>query len=57
MDKIKGSNEPNPMAQLKVRQALDMAVDKKKIIESVYQAPASWQSMPCRRPSGRMTTA
>ncbi len=37
MDKIKGSNEPNPMAQLKVRQALDMAVDKKKIIESVYQ--------------------
>ncbi|MBJ9976195.1 ABC transporter substrate-binding protein [Pseudomonas sp. S75] len=37
MDKIKGSNEPNPMAQLKVRQALDMAVDKKRIIESVYQ--------------------
>ncbi len=37
MDKIKGSNDANPMAQLKVRQALDMAVDKKKIIESVYQ--------------------
>ncbi|QHG66888.1 ABC transporter substrate-binding protein [Pseudomonas putida] len=37
MDKIKGSNEPNPLAQLKVREALDMAVDKKKIIESVYQ--------------------
>jgi dipeptide transport system substrate-binding protein len=37
MDKIKGSNEPNPMAQLKVRQALDMAVNKKQIIDSVYQ--------------------
>lgn len=37
MDKIKGSNEPNPMAQLKVRQALDMAVNKQQIIDSVYQ--------------------
>ncbi|MCW2268007.1 Periplasmic dipeptide transport protein precursor [compost metagenome] len=37
MDKIKGSNEPNPMAQLKVRQALDMAVNKQQIINSVYQ--------------------
>ncbi|TDF79487.1 ABC transporter substrate-binding protein [Pseudomonas sp. H9] len=37
MDKIKGSNEPNPMAQLKVRQALDMAVNKPEIIKSVYQ--------------------
>ncbi|AGZ36881.1 ABC transporter substrate-binding protein [Pseudomonas sp. SWI6] len=37
MDKVKGSNEPNPLSQLKVREALDMAVDKKKIIESVYQ--------------------
>ncbi|HKS13726.1 MAG TPA: ABC transporter substrate-binding protein [Pseudomonas sp.] len=37
MDKIKGSNEPNPMAQLKVRQALDMAVNKQQIIQSVYQ--------------------
>ncbi len=37
MDQVKGSNQPNPMAQLKVRQALDMAVDKQKIIESVYQ--------------------
>ena len=37
MDQIKGSNQPNPMAQLKVRQALDMAVDKKRIIESFYQ--------------------
>ncbi|SMF09880.1 MULTISPECIES: ABC transporter substrate-binding protein [unclassified Pseudomonas] len=37
MDKIKGSSVPNPMAKLEVRQALDMAVDKKKIIESVYQ--------------------
>ncbi|UVL62579.1 ABC transporter substrate-binding protein [Pseudomonas sp. B21-032] len=37
MDKIKGSNEPNPMAQLKVREALDMAVNKQQIIDSVYQ--------------------
>ncbi|WP_442109456.1 ABC transporter substrate-binding protein [Pseudomonas sp. NUPR-001] len=37
MDKIKGSNEPNPMAQLKVREALDMAVNKPEIIKSVYQ--------------------
>jgi len=37
MDKIKGSDEPNPMAQLKVRQALDMAVNKPQIIASVYQ--------------------
>ncbi|MBA1201823.1 ABC transporter substrate-binding protein [Pseudomonas capeferrum] len=37
MDKIKGSDAPNPMAQLKVRQALDMAVNKQQIIASVYQ--------------------
>ena len=37
MDKIKGSNDANPMAQLKVRQALDMAVNKPEIIKSVYQ--------------------
>ncbi|MGG5291938.1 ABC transporter substrate-binding protein [Pseudomonas shirazensis] len=37
MDQIKGSNQPNPLAQLKVRQALDMAVNKPQIIESVYQ--------------------
>ncbi|MCK9796905.1 ABC transporter substrate-binding protein [Pseudomonas sp. MAFF 302030] len=37
MDKIKGSDQPNPMAQLKVRQALDMAVNKPQIIEAVYQ--------------------
>ncbi|MEG9621747.1 MULTISPECIES: ABC transporter substrate-binding protein [Pseudomonas] len=37
MDKIKGSNEANPLSQLKVRQALDMAVNKQQIIESVYQ--------------------
>ena len=37
MDKIKGSDEPNPMAQLKVRQALDMSVNKQQIIDSVYQ--------------------
>ena len=37
MDKIKGSTEPNPMSQLKVRQALDMSVNKQQIIDSVYQ--------------------
>ncbi|BFT61240.1 ABC transporter substrate-binding protein [Pseudomonas moorei] len=37
MDKIKGSDQPNPLAQLKVRQALDMAVNKQQIIDSVYQ--------------------
>ena len=37
MDKIKGSDGPNPMAQLKARQALDMAVNKQQIIDSVYQ--------------------
>ncbi|NUT82788.1 ABC transporter substrate-binding protein [Pseudomonas sp. NA13] len=37
MDKIKGSNEPNILADLKVRQALDMSVNKPQIIDSVYQ--------------------
>ncbi|TDV59679.1 ABC transporter substrate-binding protein [Pseudomonas sp. LP_7_YM] len=37
MPKIKGDDKPNPLADLKVRQALDMAVDKKAIIEAVYQ--------------------
>ena len=37
MDKIKGSDSPNPMAKLEVRQALDMAVDKQNIIKTVYQ--------------------
>lgn len=37
MDKIKGDDKPNPLSQLKVRQALDMAVDKKAIIDAVYQ--------------------
>ncbi|WP_312935650.1 ABC transporter substrate-binding protein [Pseudomonas sp.] len=37
MDKLKGSDQPNPMAQLKVRQALDMSVNKQQIIDSVYQ--------------------
>ncbi|UVJ43306.1 ABC transporter substrate-binding protein [Pseudomonas sp. LS1212] len=37
MDKIKGSNDANPLSQLKVRQALDMAVNKQQIIDSVYQ--------------------
>ncbi|WP_397449999.1 ABC transporter substrate-binding protein [Pseudomonas sp. NA-150] len=37
MPQIKGDDKPNPMAQLKVRQALDMAVNKQQIIDSVYQ--------------------
>jgi len=37
MDKVKGSNEPNPLADLRVRQALDMSVNKPQIIDSVYQ--------------------
>jgi dipeptide transport system substrate-binding protein len=37
MDKVKDSNEPNPLADLRVRQALDMAVNKPQIIDSVYQ--------------------
>ena len=37
MPKIKGDDKPNPLAELKVRQALDMAVDKKAIIDAVYQ--------------------
>ncbi|AZE59280.1 MULTISPECIES: ABC transporter substrate-binding protein [Pseudomonas] len=37
MDKIKGSDQPNPLADLRVRQALDMAVNKQQIIDSVYQ--------------------
>ena len=37
MDKVKGSNEANPLADLRVRQALDMAVNKQQIIDSVYQ--------------------
>ncbi|KKA08434.1 peptide ABC transporter substrate-binding protein [Pseudomonas ogarae] len=37
MDKIKGSNEPNVLADLKVRQALDMAVNKQGILNAVYQ--------------------
>ncbi|MBV6289986.1 ABC transporter substrate-binding protein [Pseudomonas aegrilactucae] len=37
MPVIKGSTQPNPLAQLKVRQALDMAVNKQQIIDSVYQ--------------------
>ncbi|WP_420231038.1 ABC transporter substrate-binding protein [Pseudomonas sp. ABY48] len=37
MDKLKGSNEPNILADLKVRQALDMSVNKPQIIDSVYQ--------------------
>ncbi|MFL1516735.1 ABC transporter substrate-binding protein [Pseudomonas prosekii] len=37
MDKVKGSNEPNPLADIRVRQAMDMAVNKPQIIDSVYQ--------------------
>jgi dipeptide transport system substrate-binding protein len=31
------ADDPNPLAQLKVRQAMDMAVNKQQIIDSVYQ--------------------
>jgi dipeptide transport system substrate-binding protein len=34
---IKGDSKPNPLSKLEVRQALDMAVDKKAIIDAVYQ--------------------
>ncbi|PAB35533.1 ABC transporter substrate-binding protein [Pseudomonas savastanoi] len=37
MPEIKGEDHPNPLAQLKVRQALDMAVNKQAIINAVYQ--------------------
>ncbi|NUT74400.1 ABC transporter substrate-binding protein [Pseudomonas sp. C1C7] len=37
MPQLKGQTTPNPLADLKVRQALDMAVNKPQIIESVYQ--------------------
>ncbi|MBC3376030.1 ABC transporter substrate-binding protein [Pseudomonas sp. SWRI92] len=37
MDKVKGDDKPNPLADLRVRQALDMAVNKQQIIDSVYQ--------------------
>ncbi|WP_166360734.1 ABC transporter substrate-binding protein [Pseudomonas akapageensis] len=37
MDKIKDSDQPNPLSQLKVREALDMAINKQQIIDSVYQ--------------------
>ncbi|MGY2136659.1 ABC transporter substrate-binding protein [Pseudomonas reactans] len=37
MDKVKGSDQPNPLADLRVRQALDMSVNKQQIIDSVYQ--------------------
>lgn len=37
MPELKGQTTPNPLADLKVRQALDMAVNKPQIIESVYQ--------------------
>ena len=37
LPKIKGHDEANPMAQLKVRQALDMAINKQNIIDAVYE--------------------
>ncbi|AXJ03241.1 ABC transporter substrate-binding protein [Pseudomonas fluorescens] len=37
MPKVKGDDKPNPLADLRVRQALDMAVNKPQIIDSVYQ--------------------
>ncbi|KWS10159.1 ABC transporter substrate-binding protein [Pseudomonas syringae] len=38
MPQIKGEDHPNPLAQLEVRKALDMAVNKQQIIDSVYQS-------------------
>lgn len=38
-----------------VRRALDMAINKKAIIESVYQGAGQARSPRCRRPSGPMT--
>ncbi|MCB2251425.1 ABC transporter substrate-binding protein [Pseudomonas chlororaphis] len=37
MPVLKGRTDANPLADLKVRQALDMAVNKQQIIDSVYQ--------------------
>nr|WP_162491357.1 ABC transporter substrate-binding protein [Pseudomonas fuscovaginae] len=37
MPVLKGETAANPLADLRVRQALDMAVNKPQIIESVYQ--------------------
>ncbi|MGE8399832.1 MAG: ABC transporter substrate-binding protein, partial [Burkholderiales bacterium] len=37
MPVLKGRTDANPLADLKVRQALDMAVNKPQIIDSVYQ--------------------
>src|SRR5476651_754869 len=37
MPVLKGQTTPNPLADLRVRQALDMSVNKQQIIDSVYQ--------------------
>ncbi len=37
MPVLKDQTAANPLADLRVRQALDMSVNKKQIIESVYQ--------------------
>ncbi len=37
MPVLKGQTAANPLADLRVREALDMSVNKKQIIESVYQ--------------------
>ncbi|WP_248798820.1 ABC transporter substrate-binding protein [Pseudomonas sp. MWU13-2105] len=37
MPVLKGQTATNPLADLRVREALDMSVNKKQIIESVYQ--------------------
>ena len=55
MPVLKGRTDANPLADLKVRQALDMAVNKPQIIDSVYQGagqlavnampPTQWLSL------------
>lgn len=44
-----------PLDQLKVRQALDMAIDKPAIIQAVYQSAGHWRKTRYLRPSGLMT--
>ncbi len=44
-----------PLDQLKVRQALDMAIDKPAIIKAVYQSAGDWRRTHCHRRSGLMT--
>lgn len=47
--------EHKPLDKVEVREALDMAINKKAIIDSVYQAPARRPRTRCRRRSGPTT--